>query len=162
MTYRIQLNLISLVEFAARLLGINFSAIFATSVSLVRMIFHPLPASLESRSSVLMWTVPHPSTQSGTISYPSAGEISPGMCQSGFELFHKLYTLETTSEFTNHRILSNQKPGSILKNVCPMSIKLGVLVGWVGHHHQVLISRFPLVRFFRTGFTLFGLARPND
>ena len=42
------------------------------------------------------------------------------------------------------------------------SIKLGVLDGWVGHHHQVLISRFPLVRFSRTGFTSFGLARPND
>ena len=28
---------------------------------------------------------------------------------------------------------------------------LGVLVGWVGHHLQVLISRFPLVRFSQTG-----------
>ena len=84
MTYRIQLYLISLVESAeikaqvslkasslacsflmmmfspARLLGIEFSAILATRLGLVWMIFHPLPASSESRSSVLMWTVPHP------------------------------------------------------------------------------------------------------
>ena len=44
----------------ARLLGIEFSAILATRLGLVWMIFHPLPASSESRSSVLMWTVPHP------------------------------------------------------------------------------------------------------
>ena len=86
MTYRIQLYLISLVESAeikaqvslkasslacsflmmmfspARLLGIEFSAILATRLGLVWMIFHPLPASSESRSSVLMWMVPHPSS----------------------------------------------------------------------------------------------------
>ena len=151
-----------------RLLGIHFSVILATS--LVRMIFHYLPASLESRGSIMMWTVSHFPPEffsSSTLRhplFPSAGEISPGMCHSEFEMFHKLYTLEATSEHASDRIFFRSEHRELNPDSFKAyeSIKLGVLVGWVGHHQQVLISRFPLVRFSKTGFTSFGLAQPND